>query len=739
MTMKLHYKAFVLVFVTVGLCTLLAMLGASWTVDASFRRMEETLAHREGDRATRLFGQQLKDLGALVRNSAYTIRMVDYAEGRDPGLLRRDFDATSMGGLDITHVLAIGHSGKPLGSVALDQTGAQIDAPSHLFQAVEALTRTVLTDEYGGVTLQTIVASGGQLYMVAGAAMLDPMKSNSASGVLVFLRHLSNARVHSLSHVLMRPVRVDHIQSRTDHGVALNVTDSETLELHVPLQDLEGQTLAHLVLDLDRPLMVGQQKLSASGQLLAGLAGLAASVLLLVVLYRFVLRRLKHLHADVLSITRNGPTANGDVRVEGHDELATLAQGVNLLLDRVRKDAVLQQEAHQRQEQLQQQLLQSQKTEALGRLTGGIAHDFNNSLAAITGWMRLATEDLEQDHPSADALRQALKATRYADGLMRQLLAFGRQTPPKLQCLHMSSLVEDTRHMVASGLTRDCELVVDFRVEDDRVYADPTQIQQVLVNLLINAADAMQGKGRIELTLHSLEIPIVGRRPPPGANDLPAGRYLTLSVCDQGPGVPTEHLGRVFDPFFTTKGKGRGTGLGLSVAHGIVLRHQGGIGVENRREAGACFFVHLPLCSVDEDLAPTCLPEGDQPSGKRVLFVDDDQLVRHAWSTLLERQGWQVTRARDGEEGWTLFQSGGGRFDLVLTDQSMPRLDGVGLARRIRETEASPPIILISGHVNEVGAGDLQTLFNAVLHKPVDMSDLGRVMEEVLSSGTSRY
>jgi two-component system cell cycle sensor histidine kinase/response regulator CckA len=401
----------------------------------------------------------------------------------------------------------------------------------------------------------------------------------------------------------------------------------------------------------------------------------------------------------------------------------------------VRSDAEIQREDQEKHttQQLEIQRMEMQKTEALGRLTAGMAHDFNNSLAAITGWIRMASEDLETPHPSQEALQQALKATLYANGLTKQLLAFGRQSKPSLQRIRLSQLIEECRQLVAAGLAKDCEVVVDCRVESDEVDADPTQLQQVLVNLVINAADAMRGRGRIELTLEDLSLPVaIGLDAPPGAHALPNGQYLVLKVRDHGPGIPIEVQSRVFDPFFTTKPKGKGTGLGLSVAHGVIARHHGAIGLTSDAD-GACFHLYLPISRLSPDVALVTLPGGIE-RGRQLLFVDDDQSVRRAWSALLERKGWQVTRACDGEDAWTQYSKSDRHFDVVLTDQSMPRLDGVGLAQRIRATESPPPVVLMSGHVAEVGAELLNTLFDAVLHKPIDVVELDRVLKGCVSS-----
>lgn len=741
--MKLQHKAWALVLIVVGLCAGGAMLGARHIVGASFEKLEAERVEREGERARRVLNQQVQVLAATARDYAYWSDAVAYVQGHMPSFMDDNFDAENLGYLRVSEVVVFDVRGRVLSSVARSDGEAPLHAVSPERQRLlRPLVTPVLTSADPKTVLQSLRAVDGQLEIVVIAAVSHPdHAARGLQGAIAMVRRFDQAELDRFADVLMTPARLSFdLHDAQVQDLHRTVLDEQREELHAVLRDSQGQPVSELVLQIDRGLHQQGKALALTGMGLAALAGLLAATCLVLLLDRLLLRRLQGLHTDLTRITRQGPSGAAPVRGGGDDELGQLAEGINGLLARVRQDAQAQREAHEQQEALQMQLMQSQKTEALGRLTGGIAHDFNNSLAAITGWVRLADEDLDRDHPSSEALQQALKATRYADGLMRQLLAFGRQTPPKLRRLHWTSLIEETRQLVASGLTKSCELVVDYRVDDDEVDADPTQLQQVLVNLLINASDAMQGKGRIELVLTALELPLpAGQTVPAGAQELPDGRYLSLTVCDHGPGIPADHLGRVFDPFFTTKGKGRGTGLGLSVAQGIVLRHHGGIGVNNRPEGGACFHIYLPASRRDVPVDPITKPDGGPGQGRHVLFVDDDQLVRHAWSALLERQGWQVTRARDGEEGWAQFAQTGRHFDLVLTDQSMPRLDGVGLARRIREAATSTPIILISGHVNEVGAGDLQTLFNAVLHKPVDTNDLGRVMQDVLATGTTRY
>lgn len=732
--MKLQYKAWALVFAVVGLSAGSAMLGARYIVGASFAQLEAERAEREGERARRVLDQQVQALSATTRDYAQWVDAVDFVQGRKPEFMDDNFDVGNLGYLRISEAAVFDAKGGLISSVTVDEQGRKAKVPAARIEPLRPLAREVLAHPDPFHAFQTLRVADGQLDMVVVAAVQRPgVTGEPAVGAIAMVRRFDQTELARFSEVLMMPAALSF--EAPDHrgeDMHVELVDEEHLNLHAVLKNHQGRPVAELVLGLDRSLEEQGRVLTWKGMGLSALAGLLASVVLVLLLDRLLLRRLQKLHHDVGRITVDGPTAGHEVQVAGNDELSQLAEGVNGLLARVRSDAHAQKEAHAQQEALQIQLMQSQKTEALGRLTGGIAHDFNNSLAAITGWIRLASEDLDSTHPSHEALQQALKSTRYADGLMRQLLAFGRQSAPRLRRLHWAALIEETRVMVSAGLTRDCELVVHYEVDDDEVDADPTQLQQVLVNLLINAADAMKGQGRIDLTLGSAELPPgSGREPPAGAAGLPDGRYLVLQVRDHGPGIPPEHVDRVFDPFFTTKAKGRGTGLGLSVAQGIMARHHGSLGLVNGPD-GACFVLCLPASRHDESVASITTP-GGPGKGRLLLFVDDDQSVRHAWAALLERKGWQVTRSRDGEEAWGQFSQTGKHFDVVLTDQSMPRLDGVGLAQRIRATNAPPPVVLMSGHVDEVDSCQLKNLFAAVLHKPVDPTELDRVLQSLPS------
>jgi two-component system, cell cycle sensor histidine kinase and response regulator CckA len=733
--MKLQHKAWALVVVTVGLLTLAAVGLAGRSISHSFAELEADHAALEGERARRLLDQQMQGLSATLKDYAYWSDTVEFIQGDKPDYLDENFTTDNMSSLRITRVLVLDLQGRPLGGVELSREGELHALDAIESRRLQALAAPVLADHSGESIARTYRVENGDLYLVsAAAARINSTAGKPATGAVVMSRRFDSAELARFGDILMQPVRLSFDADLNSEGdLHLVVVNDHQIESHARIRDENGAGIVELVLTMDRDLRAQGQSLAWAAGGAVAVAGLILGAALLLLLDRLLLRRLQRLHGDLLLVSRNGVQPGAQVRVDGRDELTALGDGVNQLLQRVQQDVEEQQAANARQESLQQQLWQSQKVEALGRFTGGIAHDFNNSLAAITGWMRLADEDLDPAHPSHESLQQALKATRYADGLMRQLLAFSRQAAPRLERLSLSQLIEDTRGLVASGLTKGTALEIDPCGEACWVQADRTQMQQVLVNLLMNASDAMEGKGATKITLQVIRLPQA--LPPESMAELsalPPGDYVRLTVRDQGPGIAPDHLERIFDPFFTTKSVGRGTGLGLSVAHGILARHGGAIVVRSTLGNGASFNVILPLCDRDQATVPK-QTQSDPSSARRLLFVDDDQLVRHAWGTLLDRKGWEVTRARDGEEGWELFERSEQPWDLVLTDLSMPRLDGQGLARRIRATESPPPIVLMSGNVSVEDAGLLvQGDFAAVLHKPVDAVELERVLQEAM-------
>ena len=736
--MKLQYKAWLLIISTIGVLTVASMLVSRHSITASFENLESDQFQVEGERAGRLLNQQLQGLSATLMDYAYWTDSVEFIKGEKPDYFEENFATDNLKYLGIDHVLMLDVLGRPLAGAELTTEPSLRPVSENVSQMVRSLAVSVLSDRTSNTVMRTYRRLDGDLYLVAIAAVRSQFAPGSApNGALAMVRRFDARELTRFGDILMHPVRLSFLDS-PPVGVASGADpgNQSKAETRAPVLDHEGRPVAYLVLELDRKLHQAGRTLALVAAFQVALAGLVVGALLVLLLNLLVLRRLQRVHVELSDVTRGGIDSNGSLSVKGEDELADLARGINQLLERNREDAARQRQAHERQEGLQLQLVQSQKTEALGRFTSGIAHDFNNALAAISGWVRLAHEDLADGHPSASSLEQALKSIQHASGLMKQLLAFSRQSTPRLERLRLSTIIEEARTLVGLGLMGRCTLEVDCRIVDDWIEADSTQMKQVIVNLLINACDAMNGKGAISVVLESKESTAFASGPGNAMlGQLPKGRYIALSVRDEGPGIAAEHLDRIFDPFFTTKAVGKGTGLGLSVVHGIMSRHAGGVGVSSQPGEGACFMLALPAKG---EVTWNMRTHGfaiTQGPKKRLLYAEDDAQVRDAWSTLLERQGWTVTRTRDGEEAWEQFQSEGARWDAVLTDLSMPKLNGLQLARRIAATTSPPPVLLMSGQISvEDGAQLDEAGFSAVLHKPVDQEDLLRVLSEATAS-----
>jgi two-component system cell cycle sensor histidine kinase/response regulator CckA len=737
--MKLQYKAWLLIVTAVILMTLLAVGVTSVTLSRSFADLEQEEATQEGDRAKRLLEQQLQDLISTAKDYGYWDDAVKFVQGEDDAFLVDNITEENLTTLRMAEVLVLDQQAQVKAAARLTHGQGLVMEASELHKMLVAQGKEVLSDAGGMKTVGTYVRQGNELFMVGVVAIRSPTHPETGPvGALAMVRRFDHAELLRFSSILMTSVSLHLLDEHhhADVGPMIPISSSRA-EIHAVIEDSTGRPVAELVQIMDRTIAQEASSIVLTTGAEVLMAGLMIGGLLVVLMDRWVLRRLSRMHHQLGQITERGAEGDAQIRMGGQDELTAVAQGINDLLRRVRHDAAVQREAHARQEELQLQLMQSQKMEALGRFTGGIAHDINNSLAGISGWIRVAIEDLPAEHPGVEALDRALKGTSYAGGLMRQLLAFSRQTEPRLERLSMSDMVERARSLTAAGMLKRTEVIVtsDVDVPRDQVMADPTQLQQVLMNLLINASDAMAGEGRIHISTERIMwLGIDAAHSMPGVAGLPVGEYLHVVVRDEGPGIAPEHLDRIFEPFFTTKDMGRGTGLGLSVAHGIMGRHRGSIGVSSQLGVGSAFHLFIPVAeAMAADEQAMTEVTSSNPTRRRILLVDDDDSLRHAWGRLLERKGWDVVRARDGEEGWLHFQHATTPWDVVMSDLAMPNADGRELASRILATPNPPPIIIISGHADGPERDSLLLMgMSMVLSKPVDAEELLEALQRIV-------
>jgi PAS domain S-box-containing protein len=373
----------------------------------------------------------------------------------------------------------------------------------------------------------------------------------------------------------------------------------------------------------------------------------------------------------------------------------------------------------------------SQKMEAIGRLAGGVAHDFNNLLSVILSHAEFGLERLEPGHPVRGDLEVMKVVAERAAGLTKQLLAFSQGQRPKLQLVDLNELVSSVANMLGRLLGEDVELELALPPTVDRVEADRSQLEQVIVNLAVNARDAMPRGGKLTLSTANVELDESN-----GARRLGAkpGAYVALSVRDTGVGIDATTMGRLFEPFFTTKQRERGTGFGLSTVYGIVKQCEGDIAVHSQPGAGATFEIFLPRAVAAVMLEPSPV-DAEKPLGgnETILVVEDEAPLRQVVKRLLEAVGYTVLTAPNGEEALETFASHGENIRLTLSDVVMPKMGGVELVSELRRLHPDVRVVFMSGYSG--GAeGPGESLGVRLLDKPFTAEGLRRIVREALDA-----
>jgi PAS domain S-box-containing protein len=381
--------------------------------------------------------------------------------------------------------------------------------------------------------------------------------------------------------------------------------------------------------------------------------------------------------------------------------------------------------------ELEEELRQAQKMEAVGRLAGGVAHDFNNLLTIITGRSHLILGRLGADDPTRRSVELIQKTADRAAALTRQLLAFSRKQVLQKKVLDLNTTVADVSAMLRRLIGEDVDLLLTLGPGAGRVNADPAQLEQALMNLAVNARDAMPKGGTLGLETDRTRL---GPTPPDRPDALPPGPYAVLRVMDTGVGMDAATQARIFEPFFTTKEPGKGTGLGLSMVHGIVRQHGGAIHVRSVVGVGTTFEIYLPQVETATETAGADETGGRPATGhETILLVEDEDDVRALTREVLERQGYVVLEAGDGLQALQVHEKEGARIDLILTDVVMPRMSGREMVDRVRAVRPDIRVLYMSGYTEDaiVRHGVLEASMR-LLGKPFTPSELIGKIREVL-------
>ena len=379
---------------------------------------------------------------------------------------------------------------------------------------------------------------------------------------------------------------------------------------------------------------------------------------------------------------------------------------------------------------LSNQLRQSHKMEAIGTLAGGIAHDFNNLLAVILGYADMSLDDIPEGHPVKENLEQVLLAANRATDLVSQILTFSRKGAKERFPVQIHLLVQEALKLLRASIPTTIVIKESIDKRCGNILADPTQIQQVVMNLCTNATQAMDENGGIlEVDVSSIQL---GLDEKSTELKLEPGNYIRLSIKDNGTGINQKHFEKIFDPYFTTKSIGKGSGMGLSVVVGIIKSHDGIITVDSKPGKGSTFTAYFP--KIEKQIQHKIVKTEPVPTGReKILVVDDEKNIVKMNKLMLERLGYQVTTKSSSVEALELFKSQPDAFDMVITDHTMPELTGEQLAKKLLEIRQDLPIIISTGYSSKMDAEKAGAIgIRAFIMKPITKKELSKIIRDVL-------
>ncbi len=403
-----------------------------------------------------------------------------------------------------------------------------------------------------------------------------------------------------------------------------------------------------------------------------------------------------------------------------------------------KESAIVQRlEYQEKRQKMQNQLLQAQKMKAVGELAGGIAHDFNNILFPVVVLSELLTEDLPPGSQEHDNALEILKAGKRGSDLVKQILSFARQSEHKLTPVQVQRVLKEVLKLSRSVIPANIEISQDIQSDCAMVMADPTQLHQVAMNLIINALHAVEHtNGKISVGLKEILFQQEGEYQEDRFGiSIDPDRYVMLSISDTGTGIDPAIMDKIFDPYFTTKGKNKGTGLGLAVAHGIIKEHGGYILVDSEPGKGTTFNIYLPLIEKSGKAASLEKVNVNPSGNEQILLVDDQEQIVQLEKLMLERLGYGVEFRTSSLDALEAFKANPDRFDLVITDMSMPNMTGDQLAMELTLVRQDIPIIICTGFSERINREIAETMgIKAFLMKPVVMSDLAKTIRKVLDA-----
>lgn len=378
---------------------------------------------------------------------------------------------------------------------------------------------------------------------------------------------------------------------------------------------------------------------------------------------------------------------------------------------------------------VQRQLIQSQKLESLGTLAGGIAHDFNNLLALILGNAELVRKNIEQDSKLLKFVNNIIEVAHRGGSISKQMLLFSRKSEFSLLPISLAVIIEEMRQMLQHFIPKTIDIKTSVEGTNDYIQCDKGHIHQVIINLCINAKDAMGDQGTLTITEKVVPSSSIDHL----FSNIPSGNYVSLAVSDTGPGIDSEMLKKIFDPFFTTKEKGKGTGLGLSIVDGIVRSHNGFINVQSSKNEGTTFTLYFPAVTPSRHKKASVVST-DHYKGKRFLIVDDEPLLVQVLGETLTERGCSVISAGDGNAALELYRSRAHEIDLVISDLDMPAMNGETMYHELKKINSAVQVVIASGYLDpDIRSKLKQDGIQHIITKPYKTEEIFQVLQQVFT------
>ena len=696
-----------------------------------FEKLQEQDALESAMRAIGALSDETARFGALTEDYAVWDETFEFMRTRSPRFLETGLPTTQQATARVNLVGLIDTGGALVLGVALDGEDAIMSLPA----GAEKVLAARALSPHDGTGVQGILRLGERVLLVASHPILRSDESGPSRGTLVMARFLDARQLADLAryaHAALTVHRVDDPAAPEDVRRARSLLSRDRPTLAAPqgssattsfamVEDVFGEPA--LIFRVDSPRRILREGRAGLAYLIGALlvVGVGFGAAALYLIQTLVLARLGRLSTEVGRIASDADFS-ARVSIPGDDELSRLAADVNGML------AALQASRH-RLEESESKLRQSQKMEAVGRLAGGIAHDFNNLLGVIIGYAELLQPRVVGDSQQK-RVEQILKAAERAASLTRQLLTFSRKQVLQPRMLDLNTVIREMEPMLQRLIGEHIELTTRLDGALGRVRADASQIEQVLMNLAVNARDAMPHHGALTIETATLAPEEAGE------GGLRAEPYAVLTVTDSGVGMDVETLTHIFEPFFTTKGPGKGTGLGLATVYGIVEQSGGSIRVQSEPGRGAAFRICLPTVAADDApaaAAPDNAPPPAAERGETILLVEDQDMLRGLARDTLLSCGYDVLEAIGSEEALELSEVYSGPIHLLVTDVVMPKLSGPELAAKLLPLRPAMQVLFVSGYPDD-SLGHDGTLGEDVnfLQKPYAAARLSSRVRQVL-------